>query len=173
MIKNILIFAAGAVVGAIAAYKYINYKLDKAVEEHVDYVDDEPTADEEELYSRMNELVEKYSKPEKEKEGSNVMYEDEHEPHDEPYVISPEEFGDNDEEDGWETITLTLYSCGTLADIWGTKFDIEETVGAESLNTFGQYEDDSVFVRNERLKIDYEILKDDETYEDYFAEVLD
>ena len=36
--------------------------------------------------------------------------------------------------------------------------DVEETVGSDSLNHFGEYEYDLVFVRNDRLKCDYEIL---------------
>ena len=31
---------------------------------------------------------------------------------------------------------------------------------------FGEYEDDSVFVRNNRLKCDYEILRDEGEYSD-------
>ena len=44
--------------------------------------------------------------------------------------------------------------------------DIEETVGIDSLTHFGEYEDDSVFVRNDERKCDYEILLDDRDYED-------
>ena len=42
--------------------------------------------------------------------------------------------------------------------------DIENTVGFECLNTFGEYEDDAVYVRNDKLKTDYEILKVDSNY---------
>ncbi len=44
--------------------------------------------------------------------------------------------------------------------------DIEETVGIDSLTHFGEYEDDSVFVRNDERKCDYEILLDHRDYED-------
>ena len=44
--------------------------------------------------------------------------------------------------------------------------DVDEIVGEESLNHFGEYEDDSVFVRNDRLKCDYEILLDQRNYSD-------
>ena len=40
----------------------------------------------------------------------------------------------------------------------------DDVVGMESLTHFGEYEDDSVFVRNDRLKCDYEILMDERTY---------
>jgi hypothetical protein len=43
---------------------------------------------------------------------------------------------------------------------------VDDVVGFESLNRFGEYEDDSVFVRNDRLKCDYEILLDRRKYSD-------
>ena len=43
---------------------------------------------------------------------------------------------------------------------------MDEIVGEESLNHFGEYEDDSVFVRSDRLKCDYEILLDQRNYSD-------
>lgn len=79
-----------------------------------------------------------------------------------PYVIPPEQFGDNEEH---EQISLTYYADGVLADendeVIG---DVEDAVGIDSLNHFGEYEDDSVFVRNDARKCDYEILLDQRTY---------
>ena len=42
--------------------------------------------------------------------------------------------------------------------------DYEETIGKDSLDHFGEYEDDSVFVRNDKLRCDFEILSDLRTY---------
>jgi hypothetical protein len=81
---------------------------------------------------------------------------------DKPYVIAPEEFGDLDD---YETISLTYYADQILADDNDVIVDdIEDVVGFDSLNSFGEYEDDSVFVRNDRLKCDYEILLDQRKY---------
>lgn len=81
-----------------------------------------------------------------------------------PYVIAPEEYG---EADGYEMISLTSYADGVLADDWDEPVeDIANTVGADYASHFGEYEDDSVFVRNERLKVDYEILADPRRFED-------
>jgi len=83
---------------------------------------------------------------------------------DKPYVIAPEEFGELDD---YETISLIYYADQILTDDNNVIVDdIEETVGFESLNAFGEYEDDSVFVRNDRLKCDYEILLDQRKYSD-------
>lgn len=46
--------------------------------------------------------------------------------------------------------------------------DIEETVGEDSLEHFGEYEDDSVYVRNDAKKCDYEILLDQRNYQEIF-----
>lgn len=79
-----------------------------------------------------------------------------------PYVISPDEFGENED---YDTISLTYYADQVLVDDGGDKIeDVDDVVGMESLTHFGEYEDDSVFVRNDRLRCDYEILMDERTY---------
>ena len=75
-----------------------------------------------------------------------------------PYVISPDEFG---EKDGYENVTLTYYADGVLTDYFDNVIsNIDEVVGLDSLDHFGEYEDDVVFVRNEKMETDYEILRD-------------
>ncbi len=88
-----------------------------------------------------------------------------------PRVISPDEFG---EMEGYEVISLTYYDDGVLTDTKDLPMgddDIEEQIGKESLNHFGEYEDDSVFVRNDRLKTDFEILKDMRSYADVLQDM--
>lgn len=81
----------------------------------------------------------------------------------EPYVISPHDFG---EKDGYHTVSLTYYEDDVLEDEgYIIVTDRDELLGPKALFTFGEYEDDSVFVRNERLRTDFEILKDPRTYE--------
>ena len=82
----------------------------------------------------------------------------------EPYVIDPIEFG---ELDGYSTFELTYYEDGILED---GDYEIvenpEEILGHDALDSFGKYEDDSVYVRNERLHADFQILKDYRTYDE-------
>ena len=79
-----------------------------------------------------------------------------------PYVIRPEEFGEIEE---YECISLTYYHDKVLADGDDVMIkDVEDLIGSESLSHFGKYEDDSVFVRNDRIKCDFEILLDDRKY---------
>lgn len=86
-----------------------------------------------------------------------------------PYVIPPEQFGDDE---NYDQISLTYYADGVLADENDEVIDdVEETVGIESLNHFGEYENDSVFVRNDTRKCDYEILLDQRTYSEVAEEM--
>lgn len=82
-----------------------------------------------------------------------------------PYVIHPDEFGDD-----YNTITLVYYKDDVVTtydtDEVLTDKEIEDLIGEESLSHFGEYEEDSVFVRNDARKIDYEILRSEETYSD-------
>ena len=100
------------------------------------------------------------------KEQGYAGYEEVMEEMGKPYVISPEEFGEMEDE-GYETISLIYYADKVLTDDDNELVeDVENTVGTESLTHFGEYEDDSVFVRNDRLKADYEILLDTRNYSD-------
>lgn len=87
-----------------------------------------------------------------------------HEVKKEPYVIAPYDFG---EVDGYSTIELTYYMDGILEDDeYHIVTDADELIGPKALTTFGEYEDDSVFVRNDRLRTDFQILKDYRTYDE-------
>mgnify|MGYP005608469169 CR=1 FL=1 len=83
-----------------------------------------------------------------------------------PYVISPAEF---DTLDDYEVFSLNYFEDGVLADDAGNVIeDVENMVGRDSLNHFGEYEDDSVHVRNDALECDFEILKDLRRYSDVY-----
>ncbi len=84
-----------------------------------------------------------------------------------PYVISPDEFASSPP--GFNAQPLSYFADGVLADDWGVKLDIEETVGEDALEHFGDYVDDIVHVRNERNEIDYEVSRDPRTYADMLA----
>ena len=106
-------------------------------------------------FSKYEELNEKYSN--EKKLGKEC-----------PYVISPDEF---DEKDGYKIRSFTFYEDGVLEDDDGkivSNKNIEKLIGIKSLGCFGEYEDDSVFVRNDKLKTDFEILKDVRKYSEVY-----
>ena len=76
------------------------------------------------------------------------------------YSIDPQEFGEFED---YGRIFLTYYSDGVLADENDEIMDDEDidiSVGSDFADHFGEYEEDSVHIRNDRLKCDYEILAD-------------
>ena len=81
-----------------------------------------------------------------------------------PYVISPDEFAGDYE---FDTVDITYFADGVLCDENDVPLeDIENTIGTDAVRHFGEYENDAVYVRNERLKCDYEILRDERKYAD-------
>lgn len=77
-----------------------------------------------------------------------------------PYVISIDDFG---QEEGYDTITLTAYSDGTIANYADDELeDPESTIGEDILSKFG--DEDVVYIRNDRLKADFEVVRDNRTY---------
>lgn len=76
-----------------------------------------------------------------------------------PFVIHREEFGDGDR----EKTTLTYYvQDDVLANEADQRMEgIDETVGLENLEKFGHGSDDAnvVYVRNDRLDVDFEIVR--------------
>lgn len=87
---------------------------------------------------------------------------------DRPYVISPDDFGSFMD---YEAIGLTYYADNVLTDENDEPIEeLNDTVGEASLTHFGEYENDRVFVRNDRLKTDFEIIKSQERYADVLKE---
>lgn len=181
-----VMFVLGAAVGSVATWQYAKKKYEQIAQEEIDSV--------KEIFSRRESAVDveivtpepqtaKVGKSEEkpdiseyaarlEREGytnySNASAGEKKEEQEtmemKPYVISPDEFGEFED---YERISLSYYADHILADEDDEKVeDVDNVVGLESLAHFGEYEDDSVFVRNDRLKCDYEILLDQRTYSD-------
>ena len=172
--SNLFIFATGAAIGSLVTWKLLKTKYQQIANDEIESVksvfsrrnseNNESIDNDEEEYSPTEKDISDYKtlldgngytnysiKTEKmkinEKEDDEMVG---------PYVISPEEFDDNDE---YETESLRYYEDHVLTDMYDNIIDdIEGTVGEESLTHFGEFEDDSVFVRNDDKKIDYEIL---------------
>jgi len=96
---------------------------------------------------------------------SNRDYEKEREEKEDKtaYVVTPEEFG---EDDDYETQELTFYADGILADEDDTILNADEVLGKGSLDHMGEYDDDTLHVKNEKRKLYYEVLADERSYEE-------
>ena len=188
LLTNAFIFAVGAIIGSAVTWKLIKTKYEQIAQEEIDSVKetfsrlhDESTDKEEKAKmvecakdlisisdkkekSNMKEYASKIKEydyvnySDNEKEVSNVK--------NHPFVISPEEFGEMD----YSMVSLVYYADGVLAnDCDEIIEDVENTVGTDFPSHFGEYEDDSVFVRNDTRKCDYEILRDKRKFSEVAA----
>lgn len=175
--KNIFTFIAGVALGSLVTWGILKEKYKKIADEEIKSVKDtfkekkSNVSDEDEGYRPTLEDLEELKKQletnaythysnvgEKKKEESE---EDDMR----PYVITPDEYAEND----YKTVSLTFWNDGVVTDEADYPIDdIDETIGEDSLTHFGEYEDDSVFVRNDRLRTDYEILMDTRNYSDVY-----
>lgn len=167
--KIILAFLSGSIIGSILTWRYAKGKYEKITQDEINSVKavfskrekTESKKNQEEETTNESESKEDEYRSILQEEGYNKKREEETLV-DRPYVIPPEEFG---EFDGYEKISLTYYADGMLVDENDEIVDnVEEIVGEDALTRFGEYEDDSVFVRNDSLKSDYEILLDYRKY---------
>lgn len=179
-LSYLLSFAAGALIGSAATWYFVKDKYEKLAQEEIDSVketfkksyEDQEVKHKEEIHKvenkYYNSLAQNYNY-EKKSRPEAILEEDEEEEEvrkmDEPYVIKPYEFGDYID---YEQISLLYFADGVLADedTLDVIDDIEETVGEYFADHFGEYEEDSVYVRNDAKRCEYEILKDERQYKD-------
>lgn len=189
-IKCAIAFALGAAVGVAASWKIMEAKYKQIANEEIESVKEvfsvkpvEETSeeqDDEEAEEDEEEPVEEPAKPSmteyadilahsgyvtpkhqyatygqiREKEGGSY--------YDDPYVIPPGELGECD----YDVITLTYFEGdGVLADEMDELVDdLDATVGADFSEHFGEFEDDTVCIRNDARKVDFEIMLDVRKY---------
>lgn len=177
-IGSLIAFASGAAIGSVATWLYLKNYYDKIHQEEI-------AALKEKYESKSDGVEVAHAHTEEEPESTTfttdvaypefeqgtideyqnlaAVYSGQEEYEEKPYVIPPDEFGEKD----FTEVSLTLYSDGIVTDEDDRPLeDIENTIGRDSLNHFGEYEDDSVHVRNERLRCDFEILLDQRTYDE-------
>lgn len=185
-LKNLFIFAVGAAAGAVATWKLLNDKYEKLYHEEVeaykeyhkeksDKATSEPKpepepevkkeeyihkVDQDPIMNKLRDTIERAGYT----DYSTTKLKNESEEKDiRPYVIRPEELGD---QIGYDVIELTYYADGVVAEEDDVMDDVDEVIGIDSLGHFGQFEEDAVCVRNDRLKCDYQILLDERKYSD-------
>lgn len=195
VLTNLAIFAGGAIIGSAVTYGLLKTKYEKIAQEEIDSVKElyskkyaekaEPEIEEieEEPSMTVSEIKEQVEKLQSEKSNMDVIeyakklseneyLNDENEKEEKimdynvPQVISPDEFCENPD---YDVVSLTYYADDVITDeddIPIQDEDIDDMIGYESLTSFGRYEDDSVFVRNDEYETYYEILRDLRNYAD-------
>lgn len=185
-LSKLLIFVSGAAIGSAVTWKIVTDRYSQIIEEELESFKNEILEELDEVEEDADDIQEEAESSETDKTlysdiikkggyrnysnrtpAKQVVPEEEKEEIEDmggPYVISPDEFDDNDD---YEVVSLVYYSDGVLADEDDNMIeDVEGMVGEDSLNHFGEYEDDSVFVRNDERKTDYEILLDSRNFAD-------
>lgn len=171
-IKNMLIFTVGLAVGGLACWKFLDAKFEKRYEKEVEeskerfkaYLlkDIQPIIDndndrkkaEAEAVISAPVAVKKVNYNAK---SGNKAYR---------YVIDPNDLGEYEKE-GYSTVSYTHYSDNVLLDEMNDPVtDIDDFVGSDYKSHLGEYEDDSVCIRNDKYKMDIQIIFDSRRYAD-------
>lgn len=190
-IKIITAFIVGGALGAIVTNKLVKTKYNQIAQEEIDSVKEVFAAKQKILENNVNNIVDakqqvarakekppldecvKIINKEKYTDYSRTSIKpklDDRDNRDDPdtvilpYVISPNEFA---EQAGYDTTSLNLFADGVVADDDDRVVeDYKTMIGSDALDHFGEYEDDTVFVRNDMLKMDFEVCKDQRNYSD-------
>jgi len=170
---NALAFLGGAAIGSLVTYYFVKDKYEKIAKEEIDCYKQE--LDEARKYLELNSMEEEATLEEIEQYKSAAAKYDYNGIESttaesvyaafgpDKYVIAPEDFGGEDDE--FKQVTLTYYENGVLVDdLTNAIQNIDELVGKENLESLGEFDDYSVYVRNESLETDYEILFDPRPY---------
>ena len=172
-------FISGAAVGSIVTWQFLKTKYEEIAQEEIDSVKQTYAKREEkrqfieskkssETTGDMTYEKDEVIRTEAVKEVNRIIEDNNYTSdinevtRDQHYIIRPDEFGEYDD---YDAISLTYYADHILTDEDDEIVeDIEDKIGFDALSHFGEYEEDSVFVRNDRIKCDYEILLDQRKY---------
>ena len=182
-LSKFIAFAAGAAVGSVVTYKLVKAKyeqiLDEILSENEEDEDEDECAkdieidlDAESERSAIDEMKAAYSDIAKQYgHTEEKQYENEEEQTmdmSKPYVISPDEF----DMEGYDTQSLNYYADGVLTNQYDEPIDHPEDILGDIKPEahFGEFEDDSIYIRNDAEKTDYEILRDSTKYNDNYRQ---
>ena len=188
-ISKLFMFAVGAAIGSFSAWLYAKKHYEKIANDEIrsmreyfrkrekelledDETEDEPDSSEEEknkdngIYSNIIKESGYVRYGNSSNQDDSEKEDKENNIDDEPYVIRPDLF---DTLDDYESMTLTYYADGVLADMFDVPIDDPDTlVGTDFVDCFNadEVDGDVVYVRNERKKTDFEIIEDLRNYSD-------
>ena len=189
-LRTVLTFVLGAAAGSAVTWYFLSKRHERDIQElndqwsaycdglaeieelenGPDEIEGVPTRVAEERHYEQPTSIQEYVATTLPQPDTSDYYEEGDDAMDEPYVITPEEFSELEYE-GYSTETLTLYSNGVLTDYLDNVIEnVDDVVGEESLEHFGEYEEDTVFVRNDHLMTGYEIQRDYRTYAEVVGE---
>lgn len=178
---GIIIFLAGVAIGSAATWTFAKKRFEELAQSEIDSVkeayanrghraevlgtdEDENTDATARTISNKPSMMDYYNEKIREEGYTNYSNataekkEKENAENDEAviYPITSDSYG---ELDGYETISLTRYADGIIADEYDEPVvDSENVVGVITDEMFA--ESDEIYIRNDRMKTDYEILRE-------------
>lgn len=162
--NNLFSFVAGIAVGATAAWLVFRYKQTQKIEDEFEIIEAETDTPEETTDYR--EETEETGMTYDDNDGlvrlrlliADCDYDPLVDDGKDPFTIPPEEFGQLED---YRQISLMFYADEILADTDDAALTDEEveiaTGGYAWVDTLGEYDDSTVYIRNDRLKCDLEI----------------
>lgn len=174
---GVLAFTAGAAIGSLATWYYFktNYELvsDESLESDDIKKDAENNTKPDETENKKEELqickeiIEKMDYSGYSKKTEEVQEEMGDVNVNKPYLISFDKFGQMED---WNEVQITYYADDFLVDEDDEVItEAEDLIGYECLKAFDcDDKPDAVYVRNESLETDYEIVYDANKYEDIY-----
>ncbi len=158
--SDLVIFIIGFGAGAAAASAYFRRKYERQYEEDIKSVRE-----------TLSDIKDKETK-EPEKNKTDDISESKRTPtnyydfgiKEKPYIISPNEFGEDEE---YTLVTYIYYANKKLVNESDEIVaNPENIIGRAALEKIEKSEEDALYIRNDRLKTDYEILKDLRNFEE-------
>lgn len=160
--NNVVVFIAGAVVGATAAYLYLKQKYSKQLDSEISIFSDEM----DKLRAILKKTKdEKKSEVNEEQKAEDIMADYAATTNaNAPYTISDDEYSN---ENGYETERLTMFKNNVLMRNTNGEVieDIDGLLGMANLSKKGEYDEDMLYVRNPETGFDYAIQFIDEEYD--------
>lgn len=179
-IKEVVIFAAGFVAGGFVVNKLVEKKYEDISNQEIESVKEvyhkklEEAEKPQEEAPDNNDIPDEAAETEQTRKGTSTMraYSDiikssnysspvTNEP-DLPYVITPEAYM---EPNGYDKLACNYYNNDVLTDENDEPVEIEEIMGShDMLDRMGEYETDTLYIRNDKTEADYEITQIDGAY---------
>lgn len=163
---GILIFCVGTIAGAAGAWVLLKKRFEELAREEIESVKEvyRAKADADIPEEKSEELMDYYKTIKNNKYDGEIAVESAEKSPSAAHVISPDEYGELD----YEQISLNYWADEVLTDENDEVINNPvEILGDKALDSFGEYEDDAVYVRNDEFRADYEVLLDKRTFSEY------
>lgn len=182
----IMIFSAGVVVGAASAFYFLKdyYKdlADEEIEQVREMYQSRVSKDKSDVKTNKhgyisttpsieyNTMVKEYNQV-NEKKGEEYMAKRMHPVEDDkdiPYVINPEDFDDPAVLNQTTTCSFDPISGIVVDDVTREEID-RDILGEDNLEFFAKSDESTIYIRNDSISTDFEVIKAENLYEGYEA----